>query len=118
VVDHGLLELERRFWEAAGDATIYKERFADDGRCVFGFGTLDKQAATEAIDGAPAWTDVTMHDVEVLELCPTATAVVYAADATREDGHRYRARVTSVYVDREGTWQMVLHQQTPPPEGS
>jgi hypothetical protein len=108
-----LLELERRFWHAGGDPGFYERHVADDGRCVFGMGILDKPATLEAVADATPWVEVLFDDVETVELDDGCVALVYAADAADDEGHEYRAMVTSVYVRREGAWQLALHQQTP-----
>ena len=108
-----LLELERKFWRAAGDADFYRGRFADDGRCVFGFGILDKEATIASMAAASPWTGVEFTDVSVVTLAPGAAVLTYAATANREGQEEYEATVTSVYAVRDGEWQLVTHQQTP-----
>lgn len=108
-----LLELEQAFWAASGDAEAYRRRFAEDGICVFSFGMLDKATTIRAIESAEPWVSVALHDVAVVPLAPQAVALTYAATASRADGHPYEANVTSVYAEREGSWQLVVHHQTP-----
>jgi hypothetical protein len=113
-----LIELERRFWHAGGDPGFYRDHFAAEGRCVFPFGTLDKHATMASIAEATPWVSVAFEEVAALELGPEVHALTYAADARNEDGVRYQAAVSSVYVQRDGAWQLALHQQSPaPPPG-
>lgn len=108
-----LLELERRFWRAAGNADFYRSRFADDGRCVFGFGTMDKQATINSMASAEPWTTFDLQDISLVTLTPEAAALTYSASATRQGQDPYEATVSSVYVHRDDEWQLILHQQTP-----
>ena len=107
-----LIQMEEGFWGAAGDAQFYRDHFAEDGRCVFGFGVLDKAETITSIASAPPWTSVAFDDVELTTIAADVASLSYAARADR-DGDRYDAIVSSVYVNREGSWKMVLHQQTP-----
>jgi uncharacterized protein (TIGR02246 family) len=109
-----LIALERRFWEAAGDPAFYEDHFADDGRCVFGFGLLDKAATVASMASAAPWGSFALHDVEVVALHPDAAVLTYTATADR-DGEEHRAAVSSAYARRDGRWQLVVHHQTPRP---
>lgn len=108
-----VLELERQFWGAAGNADFYRRRFADDGRCVFGFGVLDKQATVASMASATPWTTFELQDVSVIEVAPQVTVLTYMATATRDGQDPYEAAVSSVHVERDGDWELVLHQQSP-----
>lgn len=111
-MEEELVALERRFWEAGGDPDFYREWFAPEGRCVFGFGMLDKDATVDAMASAAPWTDVTFEDLLAVPLAEGAAAITYAARATRGD-EIYEAMVSSVYARRDGTWKLAVHQQTP-----
>ncbi len=82
-----IIELERRFWEAAGDPEFYQESFADEGVMVFSGGILDKPAVVSL----------------------TYTTEAYQAGSDEP----YRAAVTSVYAHRGERWRLVHHQHTP-----
>ena len=109
-----LLALERRFWEDGGHGGFYRERFADDGLTVFGFGTLDKEHTIDAIPSASPWENIELGEATVTQISDDVAAVTYAASASRAHDDRYDAVVSSVYVRRDGTWQLILHQQSPP----
>jgi hypothetical protein len=111
-VHDDLLELERGFWGAAGDPDFYRRRFADAGRCVFGFGTLDKDATVASMASATPWTEVDLHEVAIVPLGAAAAALTYRARATRGD-EPYEAMVSSVYVRGDDGWQLAVHHQTP-----
>ena len=109
---HDVEEMERRFWGAAGDPAFYVEHFADDGRCVFSFGVLDKAATVASMDEAEPWSAYEFADMRTLQLADDAVALSYMARARRGD-QPYEAMVSSVYVRRGDRWQLMLHQQTP-----
>ena len=115
-----LEELERRGWAAlsgTSGAEFYDELMADDGLMVFPGAVFDKQATVEAIAAAPPWAMFEMSDVRVISASVDAATVTYRATAQRHGQAPYRALFTSVYARRDGTWRLVLHQQTPDPEG-
>lgn len=104
--------MEAGFWRAAGDGNFYRKNFAENGICVFGFGVLDKQQTVASIESSPPWTSVEMQDVTTIAISSDVVALAYRAHAARNDD-LYEATVSSVYVNRDGRWQLALHQQTP-----
>jgi hypothetical protein len=109
-----LVELERRFWRSAGDATAYAEWLAPDAVHVFpGWGVVDRTAALEGVDGAGPWEAFRIDDPRVVQLGVDTAALVYVAEARRPSEGTYRAAIASVYRRTSGGWQLVLHQQTP-----
>jgi hypothetical protein len=108
-----LERLELGFWNATRDGSYYQKHMAEGGLAVFSDMVMTKQqaAASTSGEGISAWTDVGIEDVKVIELSADATALVYRGHAKR-DGTPYSANVTSVYVRRNGEWQMILHQQS------
>ena len=108
-----ILDLERNFWAAAGDRAFYEQHFAEDGRCVFAFGIIDKRHTVESMAAASGWATVEFDDIAVIDLSTDTVAIVYSAAATRPSGEEYKAQVSSVYVRREGRWLLAVHQQTP-----
>lgn len=109
-----IIELERRFWEAAGDPAYYEERFADEGVMVFSVGVMDKQAVVASMEGAAEWPRFTIDDPKIIEITPEVVSLTYTTEAYQAGSDEpYRAGVTSVYARRGGGWRLVLHQQTP-----
>lgn len=109
-----LLEMETRFWEAAGDPGFYRDHFATDGLMALPVGIMTKDEVVAAMDGAEEWAEFTIEDPHLVEVGNGVAALVYRTDASRDSStENYRALVTSVYVDRGGDWTLVLHQQTP-----
>ncbi|MEX2625457.1 MAG: nuclear transport factor 2 family protein [Ilumatobacteraceae bacterium] len=109
-----LLDIERTFWGAGGDPDFYREHFAVDGRCVFGAGILDKDTVVASMEQAAPWVDVEIDRPEVIPLGDDVATLVYHATARRAaDGAGYDVNVGSVYVRRDGRWQLFLHQHAP-----
>ena len=108
-----LLDLERRFWlEASAD--LYTDAMAAEGVMVFApVGILDKEQTIAAVEGAGAWSEVDIDDVRTIELTPGSAALVYRVHGVREGQAPYDALATSVYIHRDGAWQIAVHQQTP-----
>jgi hypothetical protein len=108
------IELEQRFWRAAGDPDFYRQRFADDGVMAFHIGLMGKPEVVEAMAGAAEWSTFTMDDLRFVEITDDVVSLTYTTVAVPADSHdEYRAAVTSVYVRRGGEWMLVIHQQSP-----
>lgn len=109
-----LLPIERRFWAAGGDPDFYRDHFADDGRCVFGPGIMDKDTVVASMAQAAPWTEVAIDRDEAIPMGDDFATLVYHATARRApDDPPYEANVGSVYVRRDGRWQLFLHQHAP-----
>jgi hypothetical protein len=80
-------------------------------------GVLDRAATIVAIAEAPRWRDVRLEDAIVVQLNQGAAILVYRAAAQR-DTDTYRALVSTVYVNRNGSWRLACHQQTPSGRGA
>jgi hypothetical protein len=107
--------LERRGWEALSGpngATFYEEVMADDGLMVFPGMIMDREAALDAIRGAPPWSSFAVRDVRVTA-DNRGGLITYEAEARRGDAPPYEAVMSSVYVRRGTDWKLLLHQQSP-----
>ena len=107
-----LIQMEKGFWQAAGNAEFYRTHFAEDGHCVFAFGILDKDQTVAAIEAAEPWTTFEFGDVNATRITRGVATLTYTVQADR-GGDPYGATISSVYVERDGGWRLVLHQQTP-----
>ncbi|MFZ0625537.1 MAG: nuclear transport factor 2 family protein [Acidimicrobiia bacterium] len=109
-----LIELERRFWERAGDAEFWHRHFADDGVIVLPSGHMDKATVVGIQANSDPWEMYALEDVRLVDLGEDCQAVTYLARARRAgDESDYVAAVSSVYAQRGGEWLLILHQQTP-----
>lgn len=107
-----LLELERGFWDAAGDGDYYVENMAANGLCVLPVGVLDKDTTVEAISDADPWDEFEFSDVRTVDLGDDEAALCYRAEALR-GSDRYVALISTVYTRLFGRWKLTLHQRTP-----
>jgi hypothetical protein len=110
-----LEDLERRGWEALSGrdgAQFYGEVMADEGRMVFPGAAMDKATALTAIRATQPWSTFELTDVHVALIGKDAGLVTYSARAERA-GRAYEATMSSVYVRFEGSWRLLLHQQSP-----
>ncbi len=109
-----LLAIEEDFWRAAGDRNRYSTRLAADAIHVFpGWGVADRDAVLAGVADASPWHRFEIEHPRVVRLGDQAAALVYTAHAERTGQPPYDAAVSSIYRRRNGTWELVLHQQTP-----
>jgi uncharacterized protein (TIGR02246 family) len=114
-----LEELERQGWVAlsgASGAEFYNDLMADDGLMVFPGVVFDKQETLQGIADAPPWASFELSDTRVINATPDTAVVTYRATAQRSGEAPYRALMSTAYVRRNGSWRLILHQQTPDPD--
>ncbi|HET9448627.1 MAG TPA: hypothetical protein VFO35_20310 [Steroidobacteraceae bacterium] len=112
--DADLWAMEREFW--LGGADVYEARVAPEALLVLPdpAGTLMRSQTIEAIRQSPRWEEVEFESAHTV--WPTADLVLlaYAAVGRRDRGRTtYRARCSSMYVEKGGLWMLIFHQQTP-----
>lgn len=119
-VEQELLELERAFWERAGDQAFYRERLTQDAVMVFPapFGIMDREATLEAVATATGWENVEFFETAVVPLGNEAAVLAYRVRAVRGDSPPYETYASSAYVRRDSDWRLALHEQTPIEEAS
>jgi hypothetical protein len=112
-----LLAIERSLW--TNDAEGYYERYSPSALLVFpGLGRIDRDTAVAAIRNenaeGRAWAEVTMDDVDGRWIVPDAVALVtYLAIARwNYESEASGYLCSTVYLRRQDTWQVGLHQQT------
>ncbi|MFB6346555.1 MAG: DUF4440 domain-containing protein [bacterium] len=111
-----LVEIEKEFWEAPPDGSIYNERMVADGRILMPSpgGTMDRDETVEAVEGSKPWTSYEFLDLKCHELGDDAGLLTYRTCAHRDGmSEPYEALITSVYRKEGGFWKLVTHQQTP-----
>ena len=109
-----LLELERQLWNA--DEEFYRDTLSEDAVMVFPepTGILERSAVLESLGGADRWRRIEFDAERLLEVDDDVVQLVYRAVAERnEDGSEYTALITTTYVEANGSWQLLTHQQTP-----
>ena len=113
-LQNDLLALERKFW--TGDAGFYRQNL--DAKCLTVFSRMagvqtNDQVADMVSDDKNRWQDVTLDGKGLVEPTQDTAIVSYEAKASRANGQRYHAFVSSGYVRRGGAWKLAFHQQTP-----
>lgn len=113
-VTQEVLGLEREFWQA--ERSFHDAHYAEGIITVIDGRILDRDEAVTSIGPVPPLADLNLEDLQVRRLADDTVAVAYRAAAQREgrDG-TYAALVGSVYVNRDGCWQLAFHQHTPVP---
>jgi hypothetical protein len=108
-----VLQMEEWFWR--GGADVYRRHLAGDALMVFGpVGVMDRAAIVASVEASPRWEDVAFDDARLVPLTDDTCVVTYTARARRAGEAAYAALVSSVYVRRDGAWQMAFHQHTSP----
>lgn len=111
-----LLSIERELW--GSEAEAYRRNLDDDCLVVFTemSGVWSRDEVAGMVEGGESWRDVEMEVEGIVRPGPDFAVLTYRAKALRGEGEseeRYHALVSSGYVNRDGPWKMVFHQQTP-----
>jgi hypothetical protein len=106
-----LLEIERALASGGGDE--YREHLADDAVVIVPAQTLDKQETVDAMDRSPGWDEVEISEPEIREVGEGGAVLTYRFLGRRSGDHAYGALMSSAYSKDDGSWKLVLHQQTP-----
>ncbi|MCI4676930.1 nuclear transport factor 2 family protein [Candidatus Mycolicibacterium alkanivorans] len=112
-----LLAIERAGWWALCESTgdrFYGELMTDDAVMVLANGTvMDRAAVTAALGQAPPWQRFGLSDPRVIPAGPDTAALVYVGTAERDGAEEpFVGAMSSVYQRVDGTWRLVLYQQT------
>jgi hypothetical protein len=111
-----LLELEEKFWQAAGNREMYEANLAADAVHVFpGWGITEREPVLESVESVEPWETFAIDDLHMVPLGSDAAALVYTARAQRSGKPPYLAAMTSVYRRTDTGWELAVHQQTPLP---
>lgn len=112
-VKEKLLSLDRKLW--SGTASEYRDTLDDE--CLVAFtrmaGVSSKEQVAENVGESPGWKDLNLDAADLLRPTDDVAMLTYRASATRGDGERYQAQVSSGYVLRNGAWKLMFHQHTP-----
>ncbi|MFC5369151.1 nuclear transport factor 2 family protein [Salinirubrum litoreum] len=109
-----LLELERQLWNA--DEEVYEDILSKDAVMVFPppTGILDRSAVLDSLGSADRWRRLKFDEARLIDVGEDVVQLIYRAVAERSgDGSEYTALVTTTYVEANGSWQLLTHQQTP-----
>lgn len=113
-----LIELEEQGWQTltlVGEASkkFYSAVLHDNAIIVFsgGIRISGKEKILESLATQP-WKSFQIEEPQVISLSENVGALVYRVTAQREGSKPYVALISSTYVLNNGTWKLILHQQT------
>jgi hypothetical protein len=110
--DAMLWDMEERFWTEGADSA--RHMTAKDAVFIFPYpaGILQGDALWREADVAQRWRSVVMSE-RTFTQHESIAILVYHVSAERGDTPIYEALCTSTYLDDDGTWLRLTHQQTP-----
>jgi hypothetical protein len=87
----------------------------DDALMVLANGmVMDRAGVVDALRQSPPWHRYELDELRLVEVEADSAVLVYSARAWRaEDEAPFEAVMASVYVRRDGRWQLAAYQQTP-----
>lgn len=105
------------------DMTAFAANLTDDFIYVSGDGVSDKAATVKGLSGAGTMSNTTLSDWKFVSVDKDAAVLVYSAKgnaAMNGQTHPYSIYASTVYVNRDGKWQALYHQDcdastAPPP---
>lgn len=111
-VEQELWGHEERFW--LDGAETFGKRLSGDAVIVFPYpaGILQGQGMLEGLNATPNWRSVVMSD-RVFRRRGETALLAYRASAERAEEDFYEALCASTYLDDDGDWRLISHQQTP-----
>ncbi len=107
-----LWDLEERFWTEGADSA--RHMTAKDAVFVFPYpaGILSGDTLWREADVAQRWRSVVMSERQISRQDKIAV-LAYRVSAERNDVPIYEALCTSTYLNDDGDWLRLAHQQTP-----
>lgn len=112
-VQDDLLATERALWSGGPEA--YHEHL--DDRCLVAFtrmaGVAARADVAATVGEGDRWRDLEIDVEGLIQPSDRVVLLTYRARAVRGDDEVYRALVSSGYVERDGSWRLMFHQQTP-----
>ena len=115
---HPLVELEERGAQAltSGDAVeFYRTCLTDDTLMVVPGFVVDRATFLEALAREAPWLSFQVEEPRVVELTQNCAVVQYRGRGRRQGQPEYVALMSSIYVNKDGSWKLAYHQQTPTP---
>jgi hypothetical protein len=110
-----LVSIEQRLW--TGGARTYRQNLDED--CLIAFtemaGVSKREDVAGTVNDVERWRDIEIDVEGFLQPTEDVALLTYRASAIRGQGEQYRALISSGYVNRDGTWRLMFHQQTPLP---
>lgn len=109
---HDIWKDEESFW--LGGADTFEALMARECLMVFGpMGIMTGKDIPESLRQAPRWVEVDIGETTLLQPTDNVLVLAYRVIARRQNDEPYKALCSSTYVDQDGQWKIVQHQQTP-----
>lgn len=109
-----IIALEKRFWTEADNPAIFEDEVVDEAIIVIEpMGFIRKQQAAQMPAEKP-WIDVQMTDLQVQQVTDDCVTLAYHGQARHEGEEKpYQGSIASVYIRRDGRWQLALSAHQP-----
>lgn len=112
-LENELLAIEQSLWTGGPDS--YRRHL--DADCLVAFTEMAGVSSRDQIAGTVSdverWRELETEVEGILRPTPEVALLTYRASAVRRKGERYRALVSSGYVQRGDGWKLMFHQQAP-----
>lgn len=111
-----LMALEKQFWAASSAANVdlIRAYLTDDALTVGNFGVLNKEETIAVNEGQPPFLFWHIdNSPQICQLTRDAAVIIYTATARRRGSEAFTVNISSTYVNRNGSWQLAFHHQTP-----
>jgi hypothetical protein len=114
-----LLGLEEQGWQALSSpdpVEVCEEWLADDAVLIVSGMVIDRATFLQALADEQPWASHHIEEPRAVRLTDDSAGLIYRVTAHRDGQPEFAALMTSVYINRNDRWQLVLHQQTPMPK--
>ena len=112
IANDTLWDLEERFWTQGADSARHMSAKGAVFVLPLPAGILLGDALWREKDVAQRWRSIVMSE-RYLSREKNIAVLAYRVSAERGDEPIYEALCTSTYLNDEGTWLRLVHQQTP-----
>ena len=123
VSSQDVIAMERAVWEALAQDSmeVFGEHLAEDAVLIGGDGVLGKQEVMNMLEGS-TMESYELGDFQVMQPGSDVAMVVYRFSETFQPAEAdsmmsVSGWATSVWENRDGTWQVVMHQSSGTPPG-
>ncbi len=110
-LEENLLAIETELWIGGPEAF----RKHTDDKCLVVFAEMATTMSREDVAKTAEkgrWNNVKMTEKGLSKLTDDSVVISYECTATRKDGQRHHAFVSSGYAHRPDGWKLAFHQQT------
>ena len=118
ISDEALLALEEQFIEASssGNGDFYRDNLVEDALLVLpAMGVLTKDRCVEEVErNRVSWAHFRLEESRIVRLTDGSAIVTSKLTGLLEgEENLFSMLMSSAYVDRDGSWKLAFHHQTP-----